>query len=259
MVKFNNIDIGTVEINDYLKQKLKLRQICHEILCQKIIVEAASARNIRVSDAEIEAEANKVRATLRLEKAADTLTWLKDNLLDPDEWEIGIRNELLRLKLAHHLFDSETEAFFAQNRLNFDRFVLYQLVVPYEKLAQELFYQIEEEEISFYQATHLYDIDPQRRNVCGYQGAVHRWEYPPDITAAIFKTPIVVGELIGPVKSEQGYNLFKIENYLPAQLTPEIRQEIVSELFDKWLHSELNYFIHSERISTPTQSTNGVI
>lgn len=246
MVKFNNIEIVTAEINAYLQQEFKLKQICSEILHQQIITEASSARNISVAEAEIEAEANKTRSSLRLEKASDTLGWLKDNLLDPEQWEIAINNRLIRQKLAQHLFDSKVEAYFAQNRLDFDRFVLYQLVVPYEKLAQELFYQIEEEEISFYQAAHLYDIDRQRRYVCGYEGEVRRWNYPPDLAAAIFKTPVVIGELIHPIKSQQGYHIFKIEDYFPAELTPKIRQEIIERLFEQWLNSELDYLIHNE-------------
>ena len=248
MVNFNNLNIDNGEINDYLKQKLKLKQICSEILYQRIIAEAALSKNITVTEKEVEVEANKIRCSLRLEKAADTLAWLKDNFLDPDGWEIAITNHLLSQKLAEHLFEAQVEPYFAQNKLNFDRFVLYQLVVPYEKLAQELFYQIEEEEISFYQAVHLYDIDRQRRCVCGYEGEVHRWNYHPDLTAVIFKTPVTIGELIGPIKSEQGYHLFKIEDYMPAQLTPEIRQEIVDELFMRWLNSELNYLVHSEKV-----------
>ena len=244
MVKFESVEIATAEIEEHLKQELKLKQICCEILHQKIVVEAASAKNIVVTDQEIEAEANQIRSLLRLEKASDTLAWLKDNLLAPDGWEIAINNHLLANKLAKNLFDTQVEAHFAQNRLNFDRFVLYQLIIPYEKLAQELFYQIEEEEISFYQAAHLYDVDEQRRYVCGYEGKVHRWNYPPDIAAAIFTTPIAIGEIIGPIKSEQGYHLFKIEDYIPAQLTPKIRQEIIDRLFSQWLESELNYMIH---------------
>ena len=248
MVEFNNLKIENSEINDYLKQQLKLKGICTEILYQRIITEAASSRNIMVADSEIEAEANKIRCSLRLEKASDTIAWLSDNYLDPDGWEIAISNRLLAQKLAKHLFDAQVEPYFAQNRLDFDRFILYQLVVPYEKLAQELFYQIEEEEISFYQAAHLYDLDRQRRFVCGYEGEVHRWNYHPDLTAAIFKMPVVVGELIGPIKSDFGYHLFKIEDYLPAELTPEVRQEIIDEFFQRWLDSELNYLIHNEQI-----------
>ena len=248
MVKLNNLNIDNSEINDYLKQKLKLKGICNEVLYQRIIAEATSSRDITVTDTEIEAEANKTRCSLRLEKASDTLAWLSDNFLNPDGWETAIRNHLLSQKLAEHLFEAEVEPYFAQNKLNFDRFILYQLVVPYEKLAQELFYQVEEEEISFYQAVHLYDIDRQRRYVCGYEGEVHRWNYHPDLTAAIFKSPIIIGELIGPIKSEQGYHLFKIEDYMPAQLTTEIRQEILDELFMRWLNSELNYLVHSEKL-----------
>jgi parvulin-like peptidyl-prolyl isomerase len=246
MVRFNNVEIATAKIDAYLQQEFKLQEICSEILHQKIIAEASSARNISVPEEEIEAEANKIRSTLRLEKASDTLAWLKDNLLDPEQWEISINNRLLRQKLAQNLFDSKIESYFAQNRLDYDRFVLYQLVVPYEKLAQELFYQIEEEEISFYQAAHLYDVDRQRRYVCGYEGEVHRWDYPPDIAAVIFTTPVVVGEIIHPIKSKQGYHLFKIEDYLPAELTPKIRQEIIDKLFEQWLNSELNYLVHNE-------------
>ena len=247
MVKFKSVEIETAEIEEHLKQELKLKQICCELLYQKIIAEAASSRNITVTEAEIEAEANQIRCSLRLEKAADTLAWLEDNMLDPDQWEIAIDKHLLADKLAKNLFDSKVEAYFAQNRLNFDQFVLYQLVVPYEKLAQELFYQIEEEEISFYQAAHLYDIDEQRRYVCGYEGKVHRWDYSPDIAAAIFKTPVAIDEIIGPIKSERGYHLFKIEEYIPAQLTPKIRQEIIDRIFKQWLDSELNYMIHNAR------------
>ena len=246
MIKFNSVEIPQIEIEKHLKQELQLKQICSKILQQKIIAKTAASRNIAVAEQEIEAEANKIRCNLRLEKASDTLAWLKENLTEPEEWEMAIRNSLLRRKLAQHLFDDAIEPYFAQNRPKYDRFVLYQLVVPYQKLAQELFYQVEEEEISFYQAAHLYDIEPQRRNVCGYEGEVHRWNYTADIAAVIFKTPVVIGELIGPIRSPQGYHLFKIENYLPAQLTTEIKQEILNNLFEQWLASELNYLIHSE-------------
>ena len=247
MVKFGRMEIETTEIEEYLRQELKLRQICQEIVQRKIVTEAAFAQEIAVTEEEIEAKANQIRCSLRLEKASDTLAWLKDNLLDPDAWEIAINNELLAKKLAKNLFDSKVESYFAQNRLMYDRFIVYQLVVPYEKLAQELFYQIEEEEISFFQAAHLYDIDRQRRYVCGYEGEVHRWNYPPDIAAVLFKTPIELGTVIGPIYTERGYHLFKIEDYLPAELTPKIRQQIIDEIFQQWLNSELNYMIHSDR------------
>ncbi|WP_235107293.1 hypothetical protein [Acaryochloris sp. 'Moss Beach'] len=61
--------------------------------------------------------------------------------------------------MATYLFEEKVESYFAERRLNFDRFVIYQISVDCQKFAQELFYQIEEEEISFYEAAHLYDLD----------------------------------------------------------------------------------------------------
>ena len=247
MVQFHNIQIDLEDIESYLQEEFKLSQVCCDIVYQKIIQEAASTRNIVVSDREIETKANQIRCSLRLEKASDTMAWLADNLLDADRWEVAINKSLLADKLAKSLFDEKVEPYFAQNRLMYDRFIVYQLVVPYKKLAQELFYQIEEEEISFYQAAHLYDIDAQRRRVCGYEGEVHRWNYPPDIAADLFKTPIALGEVIGPIHTERGYHLFQIEEYMPAELTPELRQQLIDEIFKQWLNSELNYMIHSDR------------
>ncbi|WP_036476924.1 peptidylprolyl isomerase [Myxosarcina sp. GI1] len=247
MVQFHKIHIEPIAIEQHLKQELKLNQTCCEILQQEIVERVASQENIAVTPEEIQAEANQIRMSKRLEKASDTIAWLQDNLLDPDEWEVSINKRLLAKKVAHHLFDKQAVAYFAQNRLDYDQFNLYQLIVPYEKLAQELFYQIEEEEISFYQAAHLYDIDAKRRQVCGYEGKVHRWNFAPDIAAAIFKTPIPVGEIIGPIQSERGYHLFLIEEYIAAQLTPERRQEIIDELFKQWLNSELDYMLLSEK------------
>ena len=79
-----------------------------------------------------------------------------------EAWEAGIRDRLLAQKLARSLFDREIRSFFAHNKLGFEQALLYQILVPYQKLAQELFYQIEENEINFFQAAHLYDIDKRR-------------------------------------------------------------------------------------------------
>ena len=248
-VNFYGITINLDEITAFLKQKMTLREICCQIVYERIVEREATARNIVVTAEEINQEAEEVRRAKRLEKASDTIAWLEDEIATVEEWEEGIRKQLQAKKLARELFASEAEVYFNQNRVRFEKFILYQLVVPYEKLAQELFYQIEEEEISFYEAVHLYDIDSQRRYVCGYEGEVYRQDYPADLAAAIFKMPISVGELTGPIRSPQGYHLFRIENYIPAQLTPELHREIIDRLFQQWLVSEFNYMIHNHQNS----------
>ncbi len=246
MVNFLGITIEPAEIVDFLKREMLLKEICQKILYQKIIEQAATERNIEISPEEIETEANSIRYGKRLEKAADTLAWLEEQMVTTEDWEAGIRTRLLAQKLAAHLFDTEVESYFAQNRLDFDRFILYQIVVPYQQLAQEIYYQIEEEEISFYEAAHLYDIDEGRRYRCGYEGKIGRWSLPPHLAEAIGNAS--VGNVVGPIASEeeQKYHLLMVEEFIPAELTPERRQDIINRLFQEWLAGEFNSIVHNK-------------
>ncbi len=232
------------EIISLLKQELQFKEIWQQVLHRKIIGQAAEEREILVTPDEIQDEAERFRREKRLEKALETHTWLQDQMISSQDWEEGIRNRLLKKKLAEHIFMKEVEKFYAQNKSQFTQVLLYQIIVPYKNLAQELFYQIEEGEISFYQAAHLYDIDEGRRHKCGYEGKIYRKNLHPEIAAATFGSPL--GQLINPIKTSQGYHLLMVEEFISEELTPERYQEIQDRMFKEWLASELNYLIYSQ-------------
>jgi parvulin-like peptidyl-prolyl isomerase len=242
------VHLELIEIEHFLKKNLQLKQICHKILFQKIIDRAAQERNITVTDKEIQAEADCQRRERKLEKAADTVAWLADEMMSPEDWEAGIRDRVLAKKLSHALFSKEVEKFFAENKFYFEQVILYQIIVPYEKLAWEIFYQIEEEEMSFYQAAHLYDIDEKRRQNCGFEGKINRASIKPDIATAIFSAR--PREIINPFQTEQGYHIVMVEEFIAPQLTPEVSQDIFNKLFDEWLASELNYLLHNAGVKS---------
>lgn len=243
MINLSKASIEPEDMIRFLKSRLQIKDICHNILCQKVIAQAAEERKIHVSQEEVEEEANRQRYAKRLEKAADTLSWLADQMVTADDWEAGIYQHLLTQKLVNALFDSEVEKSFAQNKLDYEQVVLYQIVFAEEALAQEVFYQIEEGEISFYQAANLYDIEKRRRLLCGYEGRLYRHNLKPDLAAVVFgATP---GEVVGPVCIEEGYHLIRVEEFIEAELTPERQHEIKQRMFQEWLMSELNYMLHN--------------
>lgn len=243
MVNFSGISIQPETIVDFLKQEVHLRKVCEKILSYQIIERAAQDRRITVTPEEIQAEANRQRYQNRLETASAAFTWLTEQLITPEDWEGGIRKHLLFKKLAEHLFTRDVESYFAEHRLDFEQVSLYRVVVPYQQLAQELFYQIEEREISFYEAAHLYDIDESRRLKCGFEGRMYRWGLRPELAATIFGAQL--GQVMGPVRSEQGFDLLMVEEFIAPDLNPEIRQQIIERMFREWLDSELNYLIHN--------------
>lgn len=245
MVNFSGLIIEKKEIMDFLAKEMLLKGICKKILYRRIISQVAQEKGITVSAEEIQTEADSIRQRKRLEKASDTLNWLEDQRITVGDWEAGIGDHLLAQKLSEHLFDEEAEKYFAQHRLDFEQFILYQIVIPYERLAREIFYQIEEEEISFYEAAHLYDIDERRRFQCGYEGKVNHRSLKPDIAAIVFGAS--KGEVVGPLSTEQGYHLFMIEEVIPAELTPKKQQEIINKLFQDWLEEELNHLLYHQQ------------
>jgi parvulin-like peptidyl-prolyl isomerase len=244
MVNVGNVPISSERIVDFLKQEVQIKDVSQRILAQQVVSSAARERGIAVTSEDIQAEADRQRYEMRLESAAATFTWLEDQMISPEDWEAGIHQKLLTQKLAEALFANEVERYFAEHRLEFEQVSLYRITVPYEQLSQELFYQIEENEISFYEAAHLYDIDEQRRLQCGYEGRFYRWSLKPELAAAVFGAN--PGSLIGPLKNEHGYDLFVAEEFIAAELTPTIRQQIIDRLFKEWLASELNYLIHNQ-------------
>lgn len=243
MHDLTKIVIEPEEIVNFLKREINLKEVYQNILFQRVIRDAAQERGITVTTAEIEAEANRQRREKRLEKAADTVAWLADQLISPHDWETGIRDRLLAQKLTDELFSQEVEKFFIQNRLEFEQVSLYQMLVDSEKIAQELYYQIEEGEITFYEAAHFYDVDIHRQKKCGYEGKIYRFALQADIAAIVFSTP--PQQLIGPVKSQQGYHLLIVEEFHPAVLTPQRYQEIINNMFKHWLARELDFMLDS--------------
>ncbi|MER3435242.1 MAG: peptidylprolyl isomerase [Leptolyngbya sp. ERB_1_1] len=243
MIRFMGEIIDSDEVISTLKKELQLKEICRSISYRKIVDRAVADRGITVTPEEIQLEADRIRYENRLFQAGDTLAWLSDQLITAEEWEAGIRDRLLSEKLAKALFSKEVERFFAEHQSDFDQVLLYRIVVPYMQLAQEIAYQIQEEEISFYEAAHLYDMDDNRRRQCGYEGKLYRWNLKPDVSAIVFSaTP---EQVIPPIMIDQTAHLFWVEEFISAELTPERHQEILDRMFREWLTTELNYLIHT--------------
>lgn len=234
--------IDLEEFVAWLKKSLQFKQTFRDLLSQRIINREARSRGVQLTDAEVQAIGDEFRLTHQLEKAADTIAWLTEEMISAEDWEAGIRDRLLTTKLKEAMFGAEVERVFIENRVNFDQVSLYQIVVPYGQLAQELFYQIEEREISFFEAAHLYDIDPKRRENCGYEGRLYRWSLLPEMAAIVFGA--TSGELLRPIQIEENHHVILVDQLIDAELSDAIRTEILDNLFDEWIKGELDYLLN---------------
>ncbi|NEQ40700.1 MAG: peptidylprolyl isomerase [Okeania sp. SIO3I5] len=244
MVTINNQSIANIDIVNSLKKDVQYKEVWQRILNQKVIEKAAQERGITVSPEEIQVEGDRLRMEKKLYKVSDTMAWFAEQMITVEDLEAGIGDRLLSQKLAEHLFKQEVEKFFAQNRLNFQEILLYQIIIREPRFAQEIYYQIKEQEISFYDAAHCYDIDEKRRQVCGYEGNMCRWSLKPEIAAAVFSAK--PGVVISPIKTAQGYHILMVEKFIQGELTQQRYQEILNNMFRQWLAREVNYMLYNQ-------------
>ncbi len=246
-----NLTISCLDVIHRLKLSCQIPDVVEAIASQNIIAQAAQEAGIKVEKEELQQEGDKIRLEKKLVKAKDTWTWLERHHLSVTEFEELAHNKVLSRKLANHLFSDQVEKFFYERRLDYDTAVTYEVTFSDRGLALELFYSVQEGEITFPEIARLYIQEPELRRVGGYQGVRYRKEFRPEIAAVIFAaTP---PQILKPVTTPKGVYLIWVEEVIQPQLDEQLREKIISELFANWLKKEIEY------LEIVTQFNTGVI
>jgi len=192
-----------------------------ETIDNLLIRQHAAKVGITNTDEELQVAVDELRYQRNLETVEKTLFWLKSNNVSPEGVQTGTDMMLLRNKLRNSFSDKEIEAYFAENKLAFDKVELYSIRLDDEATAQEIHAQITEEGLSFYQAAVEYSKDERTAKIGGYVGDLKREDVTGEVEAIAFAPNAKPGTVIAPVKTEKGYNIFKIGAITKADLAKE--------------------------------------
>ncbi|MGH1397126.1 MAG: peptidylprolyl isomerase [Trichormus sp.] len=236
MMRCHTLNITSSDIIEHLKLSYQLPEILEAIASQKIVAEAAEEEGITVTSQEIQQEADNLRLSKKLVKAQDTLLWLKQHHLSEDDFETSIRHQITAKKLAHHLFGSQVEGFFYQNQSNYAAAVTYEVILDDIDVALEIFYAIEECEITFPEVARMYIPQAELRRVYGYQGVRHRKDFRPEIAWAVFAAS--PPQILKPIVTPKGVYLIWVEEIILPQLDEKLQEKIIEELFSNWLQAK---------------------
>ncbi len=231
------ITITDLDIIHSIKLSRQVPDVVKAIATQKIITLSAQEAGIQVEEAELQLEGDKLRLEQKLVKAKDTWNWLKKHHLSLSEFEELVHNNVLAKKLANHLFAPQIQKFFYENQLDYVGAVTYEVILDDRDLALELFYALEEGEISFPEIARLYIQEPELRRAYGYQGIRHRKDFRPEIAAAVFLAS--APEILKPISTPKGVYLIWVEEIIQPQLDEQLREKIISELFSLWLKQQI--------------------
>lgn len=233
----NTLSISNKDIIYYIKLSGQIPTLLEAIATRKIITDTATKEGIKIETAELQQAADSLRLANRLSKAEDTWAWLEKHHLSLDDFEEIAQTNLLSAKLANHLFADKIEPFFYANQLEYSGAVTYEVILDDEDLALELFYALQEGEITFQEIARQYIQNPEIRRAGGYQGIRPRSDFRPEIAAVVFAaTP---PQILKPIITPKGAHLIVVEEIIKPQLDEQLRQRIMGDFFTNWLKQQI--------------------
>lgn len=225
------------EFSHQLKLNCQISPIVEGIVTRKIIEHTATEKGLQVETDELQQAADNLRLISNLWSANATWSWLKKNNLSLDDFEEMVYATALYAKLAEHLFADKIEPFFVEHQLEYAQVVMYEVVLDDQDLAMELFYSLQEGEVSFYELAHQYIQDIDIRRSGGFRGTLHRTELKPEISAAVFA--VTPPQLLKPIITSKGAHLILVEDLIQPPLDDLLRNKILSDLFSAWLKEQI--------------------
>jgi len=179
-----------------------------DTLRNAVIRQYAEKHNIRNSDAELQLAADELRYSHGLEAVDAVAQWMREKHQTPLAIQEGIDAMLLNNKVRNSIGDDAVQAYYADHKLEYEAAELYSIRVDSESKAKELLAQLNDEGANFHAVAMEHSQDDKTRHMGGYVGRLTRSQMTGVVAAAVFAPrPAAV---IGPVKTEEGWNLFKV-------------------------------------------------
>ena len=233
----NIVTVSSEDIIYYIRMACQIPGTLEAIATQKIIAEAADKAGIEITTEELQTAADNLRLANRLLKAEDTWAWLQKHHLSLDDLEEIAKMNLTSSKLANHLFADKIEPFFYAHQPKYFGAVTYEVVLDDEDLALELFYALQEGEISFQEIARQYIQNPETRRAGGYQGIRRRIDFRAEIAAAVFAAN--PPQILKPIITPKGAHIIAVEEIIKPELDDNLRFQIMGDFFSNWLQQQI--------------------
>ncbi len=227
-----SVTITKEDIFHQVQLSCQIPEMSEKIVERKFIISAAEEVGIEVTKEELQKAADQMRVLSQLKDAQATWAWLEKYALSLDDFEEIVYLNLVAKKLSNHLFADKVEPYFYEHQLDYASAVIYEIILDDEDEAIELYYEIQEGEITFFEAAQQYIEDTELRRKGGYRGQVNRQEMPPEVSAAVFAANST--QLLKPIISSKGMHLIKVEEIIQPELDNKLKNKIMLNLYSEW-------------------------
>lgn len=241
------LDVATALRLDNMHENKFLPSMINNLLLRQ----HAEKQGIRNTDEELQLAADELRYSRGLEAVEAVHQWMRENNQTVLSVQEAIDLMLIHNKVRNAIPDSDVQAYYAEHQLDFESVDLYSIRVDSESKAKELLSQINEEGANFHVLAMEHSQDENTRHLGGYAGRLTRSQMTGAVEAAVFKAK--AGAVLGPVKTDNGWNLFKvaaIHKPTVEESASQIRLTLVEQLGKKLLsEARLEFPVFAESAS----------
>lgn len=234
------LTFSSKEMFDQLRIFCQIPALIDKIVTREVITRASTEAGIVVEQDELQQAADSWRLMNQQGSVEATRLWLQKHHLSLEEFGDLISTTVLSSKLARHLFSDKVEPYFLDYQLNYMQVAMYEIILDDEGMAMELYYAMDEGEISFFEAAYQYIQDTELGRIGGYKGRKYRKDLKPEISATVFTAN--PPQILKPIITSSGIHLIKVEELIEPQLNAVMHQKIISELFNAWLVQQMKQF-----------------
>jgi parvulin-like peptidyl-prolyl isomerase len=228
----------TVQIGDQvlaapqLVQRLHRYELWMELRVQMLI--DTLVREIPWS----EAEQREGLAAWQQQVGQQGAAWLAQRGLTEAELPGWVTRPARLRRLQEQMFGHKVETYFLERKGSLDRVRYYLIRHEDEGVLKELSFRIGNREGDVEALASEYG-QGEEAQIGGLIGPVELGQLPPALIALL--GPAQVGQVIGPVHLGQQFGLLVVKQKIGAQLTAQMRQRLLEELFMEWVREQLGH------------------
>jgi parvulin-like peptidyl-prolyl isomerase len=231
----------TLSLGDFLaamKRSRRLRPLLLDSFVENYLVNRARRAGLSVNDTELQQAADNFRLKNGMASSEQTTQWFQREAITADDFAAGLERDLLVEKLRRAIADPRIPEVFNQNTARFARVKLKRILVAAEPEARQIIDDVTNNRSSFEDVAKQRSLDVATRGNGGEAGVVRRIDLAQPLGDAVFAAQ--AGKLVGPVQAGQGFLVFKVEEFLPAEMDEGVKNGLRKEIFDAWLRQELS-------------------
>jgi parvulin-like peptidyl-prolyl isomerase len=196
-----------------------------------VVRQYAAEKSLTITDEELQIAVDEYRYMSKMESGEVFRQALRDRHVSVAAFQVGMENLLLLNKAIDAISEDEVDAYFAEHQLDLEQVEIYSMRLEDKDMAEEMKSLLDEDEENFLALAERHSLDEATRKKGGYVGQLGRKDMTGEIEAAVFNA--VEGDVVGPIKTPHGYNLFKVVKFhKPRKDDRNLRQSIKAILFD---------------------------